>query len=128
MWCPDCLLDCPLLSCRYQAEKRAAQERYKAIGALLDEQCAANAEQHAEEAAQVGHSFVPALLTASQLAVQKPWPGHSGTTAWPEEAGHGEPSRQGICAGLWVGTGPSPVQFGRWPVSPRTQDAAGFVS
>eukprot|EP00891_Asterochloris_glomerata_P001355 jgi/Astpho2/1355/Aster-x1001 len=38
---------------KYQAEKRAAQERYKAIGALLDEQCAANAEQHAEEAAQV---------------------------------------------------------------------------
>ena len=63
MWCPDCLLECgaltclldgPLLWCRYQAEKRAAQERYKAIGALLDEQCAANAEQHAEEAAQVG--------------------------------------------------------------------------
>ena len=66
LWCPNCLLECPLLWYRYQAEKRAAQERYKAIGALLDEQCAANAEQHAEEAAQVGapRSCLAYCLTA----------------------------------------------------------------
>ena len=79
MWCPECLLDSPLLWCRYQAEKRAAQERYKAIGALLDEQCAANAEQHAEDAAQVGtlHSCLTHRLTAGCL----------GTMIWSQQRG-----------------------------------------
>ena len=128
MYCPDRLLECLLLWCRYQAEKRAAQEHYKAIGALLDEQCAANAEQHAEEAAQVGtlRSCLAHCLTAGFL-------GRHGQVTAALPTGLGKAARVPQSSGhlCWTLGGERALTYqidARWPVCPWTQDAAGLVS